>query len=226
MSELEHFRHEISEKFHHIKEVLSEDMKKLGAEIRKEIYEEWYVSCEERGISTTASSDIYSFSLSVGIPLPYFKEIQMSNQQATIRIDETLPLSLGGFKDVNGHDVAGVANVPAWTVSDTTLATVSASADGLTATLQPLGPLGTVTVSASVNGNTAAAPLRVIAAVDVVLIAGLVVAATISAGAVDAAPSAADLAAAGDTPAAPAADAAAVPAAVDAAPVDAPAAAV
>jgi hypothetical protein len=73
-------------------------------------------------------------------------------ESMTLRVDQTLPMTLT-FADKNGNPAVPVG-VPVWAVSDATLATVVAAADGMSAVLTPVGPLGGVDVTAVVDGVT------------------------------------------------------------------------
>lgn len=70
------------------------------------------------------------------------------------RIDQKIDFS-PAFQDAGGNPVAAadLGSVPAWSVSDANIATVSASADGMTATVTPTGKLGTVQVNMVVDAD-------------------------------------------------------------------------
>ncbi len=65
----------------------------------------------------------------------------------TLKDSQTVTLTLKAL-DSKGQP-ATLANPPVWTLSDATLATLTAAADGLSAVITPLGPVGSFTVQAS-----------------------------------------------------------------------------
>lgn len=57
-------------------------------------------------------------------------------------------------KDKGGNPVGALATTPTWTLDNQALATITPAADGLTAVVTPVGPVGTVNVTATVGTLT------------------------------------------------------------------------
>ena len=72
-------------------------------------------------------------------------------------IDNTVTVS-AAFADKNGNPVAP-ASAPIWTVDNVSVANVSPSADGLSAVVTPIGPLGTAIVTVTSGSITASTSL-------------------------------------------------------------------
>lgn len=86
-------------------------------------------------------------------------------------VNNTITLT-AAFTDAKGNPTAP-ASVPVWTLDNSALATIVPAADGLSAVVTPVGPLGTVTVTVTegtVTG-TAAIDLAAGAAASVVVTA-------------------------------------------------------
>lgn len=70
--------------------------------------------------------------------------------QVQMKDNQVLTVSIGA-QDVAGNPTTlDTAAAPAWAVTDATLATITPSADGLSATVKPVGPLGSFQVQCSI----------------------------------------------------------------------------
>lgn len=87
-----------------------------------------------------------------------------------------------GFVDKKGQP-AKVDGVPSWTVSDPTILSVEPAADGMSATVKAIGPLGTSQVSVTADADLGEGVRNVVGTLDVEVVAGEAVAANINAGA-------------------------------------------
>ena len=87
------------------------------------------------------------------------------------------------FVDAAGNPTT-VLNPPTWAVSDATILGIVPAADGLSAVVTALGPLGTAQVSLQADGAlvAGAAPEPIIGTFDVQVVASDAVTAQISAG--------------------------------------------
>lgn len=98
-----------------------------------------------------------------------------------ITIDQEFDASVA-FVDKNGNP-ATVDGSPSWGVSDPTILSVTPSADGTSAVVKALGPLGTCQLNVSGDADLGDGVTQVGGTLDVEVKAGQAVAATISAGA-------------------------------------------
>jgi len=87
----------------------------------------------------------------------------------------------GGFLDKKGNP-ATVDGLPVWSVSDATILSVQPAADGLSATIVANGPLGLSQVSISGDADLGEGMKPVVGTLDVTVVAGEAVSATINAG--------------------------------------------
>lgn len=71
---------------------------------------------------------------------------------AIMRIDQKATLS-PGFTDSQGNPVTALGSVPVWNVSDTSLATLEVSEDGMVAVVTPTGNIGTAQVNMTVDAD-------------------------------------------------------------------------
>lgn len=86
-----------------------------------------------------------------------------------------------GFTD-KASNPAQVDGVPAWTSSDETVLTVTASADGRSATAVATGKLGTAQINVSADADLGAGTTPISGVLDVTVQAGAAVVANIAAG--------------------------------------------
>lgn len=94
---------------------------------------------------------------------------------------QKVPVTVG-FLDGKGNP-AKVDGVPAWSVSDATILSVTPAADGMSATVMAIGPLGTSQVSCTGDADLGEGVRPVAATLDVEVQAGEAVSAGINAGA-------------------------------------------
>lgn len=78
---------------------------------------------------------------------------------------------------------ARVDGVPAWAVSDDTLATITPATDGLSAVVEPIGPVGTVQVQVTADADLGGGVRSISGTLDVQIEASEAVSLTIVAGA-------------------------------------------
>lgn len=97
-----------------------------------------------------------------------------------LKVTQTLPLSIKPV-DAKGNP-ATVDGAPQWSVSDPTLATITPAADGLSAVLVPLGPLGSLAVQVSADGDLGEGVKTIVGTAAVDLIGGDAVSVEIVAG--------------------------------------------
>ena len=99
----------------------------------------------------------------------------------TITDDQKVSVSIS-FVDDHGNPATVEAGiVPAWTVSDETLATVTAAADGMSADIATVGPLGTAQVTVT-SPVTAGGP-ALTGTLDLSIVAGAAAVINVVAGA-------------------------------------------
>lgn len=91
---------------------------------------------------------------------------------------ETFPLAI---KDKFGNP-ALVDGVPAWSVDDNALALIDPAADGMSAVLKPIGPVGIVTISVSADADMGAGVEAVSGSLPIELVAGQAVTIQLTAG--------------------------------------------
>lgn len=87
------------------------------------------------------------------------------------RIDQSIKFA-PGFLDAGGNAVTELGGVPQWNVSDANIATLEVAADGMSATLNPTGVLGTVQVSLVVDADPDADVEEINATAEVTFKAG------------------------------------------------------
>lgn len=98
-----------------------------------------------------------------------------------LKDSQNLPLNVA-FKDQKGN-AAPVDGVPAWAVSDASLAVVEAADDGMSALIKPVGPLGAFKVQVSADADLGEGVSSIIGELDVEIVGGDAVSVQISAGA-------------------------------------------
>lgn len=93
---------------------------------------------------------------------------------------QQVPLAVA-FKDAAGNPAA-VDGAPVWTSSDPTIVTVTASADGLSATAVAVGPLGQAQVSAAADADLGSGVTTITGVLDITVQASEAVNALVTAG--------------------------------------------
>ena len=71
----------------------------------------------------------------------------------SMNADQEVPVTLT-FVDKYNNPVTAPTGVPVWSVDQSTILTVNAAADGLSATCVAVGPVGTATVTVTLDGVT------------------------------------------------------------------------
>ena len=97
-----------------------------------------------------------------------------------LKVSQSLPLFVA-FVDAKGN-VATVDGAPAWAVSDESLATLVVAADGLSAVIMPVGPLGSFKVQVKADADLGGGVKEILGELDIELVGGEAVAVNISAG--------------------------------------------
>ena len=100
--------------------------------------------------------------------------------------DQQVSLSFSA-KDKYGND-AGIDGTPTWTSSDDSKVTVSAGADGKSATAVAVGPIGTAQVSVRADADLGDGAREVVGVLDIEVIAGEASIVALSAGTAEAKP--------------------------------------
>ncbi len=84
--------------------------------------------------------------------LPNGTIVKGNNMSVVMRNDQKISFTLA-FEDNYGNPVTDLGSKPEWHVSDADLATLEVSEDGLSATVVPSGPRGSVLVSVKVDAD-------------------------------------------------------------------------
>lgn len=95
-------------------------------------------------------------------------------------ISKKLPLILS-VVDLKGNP-AVVDGLPVWALSDESLATLEVAADGMSAMVVPVGPLGKVIVQAKADADMGAGVKEILGQMEVEMVAGEAVTMVMSAG--------------------------------------------
>jgi len=102
---------------------------------------------------------------------------------ATLVLTDVQKCALGAaFVDAK-ENPASVEGVPVWAVSDASILTVAAAADGVSAVITAIGPLGPSQVSVTADADLGEGVVPVVGVLDVIVAASQAVSAAISAGA-------------------------------------------
>lgn len=104
------------------------------------------------------------------------KDIRM----LVLPIDHKVPASIQPV-DAAGNPAA-VDGVPVWTSSAPTIVTVQAAADGMSAEITPVGPLGTAQINVSADADLGSGVTSITGILDVQSVAGEAVALQIQTG--------------------------------------------
>lgn len=83
------------------------------------------------------------------------------------------------YVDAKGNP-ATVDGAPVWTSSDETILTVAAAADGMSAVVTPVGPLGTAQIKIDADADMGAGVTDIITLADVEVVAGQAVAGNVT----------------------------------------------
>jgi hypothetical protein len=97
-----------------------------------------------------------------------------------ITADQEVPVSVE-FVDDHGNP-AVVDGIPTWESSDTAVLTVVAAADGMSAVISAVGPDGQAQISLHADADMGAGTTEVIGLLDIEVVAGDAVSATLTAG--------------------------------------------
>ena len=149
-----------------------EDMSSKTCKLIKKILDSLYEAlCEDIEIQL-------SVTLDNGIT------IKGKRMSIIARNDQTVSFS-PVFKDAHGNTVTELGSVPTWTVSDTALATVVASEDGLTAVVTSTGVDGEVEVNMVVDADPSAGVEEVVGKATITFKPGKATFVTLSGGVID-----------------------------------------
>lgn len=94
--------------------------------------------------------------------------------------DKSLPVSVE-FADAKGN-VAKVDGAPVWAVSDESLASLQVAADGMSAMVIPVGPLGSFKLQVKADADLGAGMKEILGEMSIEVIGGEAVAVNIKAG--------------------------------------------
>jgi hypothetical protein len=94
-------------------------------------------------------------SLRLQVVLGQFSVTGDDKLDFTMTVDNTATLRIAQIQDDKGNP-AQIDGLPAWSVSDTTIATLTPAADGMSAELVPVGPALPVQVSVTVDADLGA----------------------------------------------------------------------
>lgn len=97
-----------------------------------------------------------------------------------LKDDQSLPVSVE-FVDAKGN-AAKVDGAPVWAVSDEALATLDVAADGLSAVVKPVGPLGSFKLQVKADADLGEGVKEILGELDIEVIGGEAVAVNIKAG--------------------------------------------
>lgn len=97
--------------------------------------------------------------------------IKGNNMSIIARIDQKVTFK-PAFKDAAGNAVEELGSVPAWSLSDNTLATLEVSEDGFTAVVSPNGHVGELEVNLVVDADPEAALEEIVAKATITFKAG------------------------------------------------------
>lgn len=89
---------------------------------------------------------------------------------ALIKPNQKLPISIS-IQDSRGNP-ARVDGIPAWSVSNPDLASVEAAADGMSALITPIGPLGSFQAKIEADADLGSGITPLIGALDCEIVAG------------------------------------------------------
>ncbi len=92
--------------------------------------------------------------------------------------DKTASASVA-YVDAKGNQ-AVVDGAPVWASSDPSILAVEAAADGLSATITPVGPLGSAQISITADADVGAGVTELVTLADVEVIAGSAVAGNVT----------------------------------------------
>lgn len=98
-----------------------------------------------------------------------------------LKVSQNLPCTID-IKDARGNP-ALVDGPPVWSVTDAALATVVAAADGMSALVSPIGPMGSFQVQVNADADLGAGVKTIVGTLDIDLVAGDASIVTIAAGA-------------------------------------------
>jgi hypothetical protein len=97
-----------------------------------------------------------------------------------LKVTQSLPLTIE-IKDAKGNP-AKVDGAPEWAVTDEALATLEVSPDGFTATVTPMGPLGSVKVQVTADADLGEGVKSILGELDIDFLAGDATTIALSAG--------------------------------------------
>ncbi len=124
----------------------------------------------------------YKFKFKIG---PVVQKIPKFRKRAVLMllltVDQKCTLHIQPVDDKGNP--AKVDGIPAWGISDTTILSITASDDGLTAVVDTLGPLGVSQVNVSVDADLGEGVTTISGVLDITVVAGQAVSLNIGADA-------------------------------------------
>lgn len=133
-------------------------------------------------IVKTFKKILNSFGQGRAEAISFYTKINGAKQKVEhmfLKVSDSSALSIK-ITDKFGND-AKVDGAPAWSVTDAALGTLTVAADGMSATLQPVGPVGTFKVQVSADADLGAGVTALLGELDIELVPGDAVNLTISA---------------------------------------------
>ena len=97
--------------------------------------------------------------------------VKGNQMSIVLRNDQQVGFALA-FEDKYGNAVSDLGSVPAWSVSDAALAALEVSEDGLSATVKPLGPKGSVLLNVVVDADPEEAYEELLGQAEIAILAG------------------------------------------------------
>ena len=110
-------------------------------------------------------------SLSLSVSITDGETIEGVSMSIVARNDQVVTFKVN-FRDSFGNIVDLLGSVPAWSVSDSTLGTLTTSDDGLQAVFTPSGIKGSVQVSVLVDADPGAAEEALVGTADITVLSG------------------------------------------------------
>ena len=102
---------------------------------------------------------------------PNGERVKGNQMSIVLRNDQQVGFALA-FEDKYGNAVSELGSVPAWNVSDEALATLEVSEDGLSATVKPNGPKGSVLLNVVVDADPDEAYEELLGQAEIAILAG------------------------------------------------------
>ncbi len=152
----------------------------------------WFVSywrftsfqmCHNKHVIFLLHKILDRLALVTAVRINFYTNVDGQERKVTemfLRDDKNLPLAIKPV-DAKGN-AAPIDGVPAWSVTDESLATLEVAADGLSAVLKPVGPLGVFKVQCHADADLGPDAKDILGELDMEIIGGEAVSLQLSAG--------------------------------------------